>query len=336
MNKVISMVAWIAVALAIVALGFFYVFSSTHVSTNNAQVRQYITPVSSRVSGYIQAVRFQENQPVKKGDTLVVVDNREFINQVDMAQAQLQSAEATISTYQQSVEVKASDLDVILSRIDEAKIDVWRSRQDYQRYERLLKDEAATAQQFEIVEAQYKQAEARLQALERQLKTAQKTARAEQSKVAPVRSQVLQNKANVKNAELTLSYSYVLAPYDGWVGARNIQEGQLIKEGQALVQVVSKEKWVIANYKETQLGRIDADKDLEIVADAYPQHKFYGHMESISPAAGSDFSLIKPDNATGNFVKIEQRFPVKITFKDAEDLELLKSGMNVHVAAEKI
>lgn len=335
-NRIISIVAWSAVGIAIVVFGLFYLFSASHVSTNNAQIKQYITPVSSKVSGYIKEVRFQENQAVKKGDTLVVIDNREYKNQMDMAEAQLQSSEATVSTFQQSVQVKASDLSVVQSHIDVAKIEVWRTEQDYQRFKNLVEQDAATVQQFEMIEASYKQAKAKLQALERELKSAAKLAMTEEAKVAPIRSQVMLNKAHLKNAELTLSYSYVLAPYDGWVGTRNIQEGQLIKDGQALVQVVSKEKWVIANYKETQIGLIDTKKDNEIKADAFPDITFLGVFESFSPAAGSDFSLIKPDNATGNFVKIEQRFPVKIRLKESPSSEFLKSGMNVSVAAQKL
>jgi membrane fusion protein (multidrug efflux system) len=117
---------------------------------------------------------------------------------------------------------------------------------------------------------------------------------------------------------------------------KTIQEGQLIKEGQALVQIVSKEKWIIANYKETQLGQIDQKQEVTITADAYPDIEFKGKILSVSPASGSQFSLVKPDNATGNFVKIEQRFPVKIILDNNKDNEKLLSGMNVLVSAKKV
>ena len=335
-NKLISIIAWVVGALGVVAIAYFYIFNTTHVNTNNAQVRQYITPVSSKVSGFIKEVRFEENQQVHKGDTLVVIDNREFVNQLNMANASLQSTAATVSTYESAAAVKASDLNVILANIDAAKIDVWRTEQDYQRFKNLVEQDAATVQQFEAIEANYKQAKSKLAALERQLQSAEKLTSTEQSKVAPVKGQVMQNQAQLENAKLILSYTYVIAPYDGTVGVKNIQVGQLIKEGQTLVQVVSDEKWVIANFKETQLGEIDMDKEIDIVADAFPNITFKGKVQSLSPAAGSEFSLIKPDNATGNFVKIEQRFPVKIILKDQQDLNKLRTGMNVSVSAQKI
>ena len=335
-NRVLSIVAWVFVALGIIAMLWFYLFSSSHVSTNNAQVRQYITPVSSKVSGFIQEVRFEENQFVHKGDTLVVIDNREFKNQLNIAEANLKSTAQSVNTFETVVNVKASDLEVIQANIESAKIEVWRTEQEFQRFKNLVEQDAATVQQFESVEAKYKQAKASLKALEQQLRAAQINTSAEQSKVAPVKTQVMQHQAQVANAKLNLSYTYVLAPYDGYVGVKNIQVGQLIKEGQALVQVVSKEKWIVANFKETQLGQIDTNKDIEIKADAYPNIIFIGRVESLSPAAGSEFSIIKPDNATGNFVKIEQRFPVKIKLKENDQMDKLRTGMNVSVAAQKI
>ncbi|WP_238555198.1 HlyD family secretion protein [Chryseobacterium sp. P1-3] len=158
----------------------------------------------------------------------------------------------------------------------------------------------------------------------------------QQTKVAPAKSQIQQSAASLNNAKLFLSYTVITAPYDGWVGKKTIQEGQLIKEGQALVQIVSKEKWIIANYKETQLGQIDPKQEVTITADAYPDIEFKGKIVSVSPASGSQFSLVKPDNATGNFVKIEQRFPVKIILDNNKENEKLLSGMNVLVSAKKI
>ena len=334
-NRILGIIAWIFVGIGAIVLGWFYLFASSHVNTNNAQVRQYITPVSSKVSGFIQEVRFAENQFVHKGDTLVVIDNREFANQVAMAQANLESTAESVNTYQSAVSVKSSDLQTFEANIEAAKIEVWRAEQEYQRFKNLVEEEAATIQQFENVYAKYKQAQAHLKALQNQYNTAKINTAAEQTKVAPVRSQVAQQKAHLNNTKLILSYTYVIAPYDGWVGVKNIQVGQLIKEGQALVQVVSKEKWVVANFKETQLGQIDTTKQIEIKADAFPDIVFKGRVESLSPAAGSEFSLIKPDNATGNFVKIEQRFPVKRIFEANAVLDKLRTGMNVTVSANR-
>ena len=336
MNRTLSVIAWLFILIGVGAVGWFYLFSSSHVSTNDAQVRQYITPVSSKVSGFINKINFDENQFVHKGDTLVVIDNREFQNQIDIAQANLKSTTQSVATYETAVDSKASNVNIVNANIEAAKIEVWRTEKDFTRFENLVAEDAATLQQFEEIEAKYKQAKANLLALEQQRNAVNVGALAEQTKVAPAKTQILQRKAQLNDAKLRLSYTYVIAPYDGWVGVKNIQVGQLIKEGQALVQVVSKEKWVVANFKETQLGEIDLDKTIQVKADAYATIEFEGKIESLSPASGSEFSLVKPDNATGNFVKIEQRFPVKIILKESKNNEKLRSGMNVAVSAEKL
>lgn len=336
LNRTLSIIAWIFIIIGVSAIAWFYFFSRSHVNTNDAQVRQYITPISSKVSGFIKKVNFEENQFVHKGDTLVVIDNREFKNQVEMAEANLESTAQSVLTYEKAVDTKASDVSIVNANIEAAKIEVWRTEKDYNRFKNLVEEDAATMQQFEEVEAKYKQAKASLTALEQQRHAVNVSTTAEETKVAPVKTQILQRKAQLENAKLTLSYAYVIAPYDGWVGVKNIQEGQLIKEGQALVQVVSKEKWIVANFKETQIGEIDLDKPVSIKADAYKNYEFEGKIESLSPASGSEFALIKPDNATGNFVKIEQRFPVKIILKESKNNEKLRTGMNVNVSAEKV
>ncbi|UWX61639.1 HlyD family secretion protein [Chryseobacterium oranimense] len=335
-NKTITLLAWILIISGMTGMVSFYIFSRKNVTTNDAQIEQYITPVSSKVSGFIKTIRFEENQFVHKGDTLIVIDNREFINQVKMAEAGLNANAENITTIKSGVNTKESDSKIIDAKIASAKIDIWRTEQDFNRYKNLVAEDAATEQQFENVKASYEQAKANLLALEQQKNAVRAGANEQQTKVAPVKSQIQQSSANLNNARLFLSYTVITAPYDGWVGKKTIQEGQLIKEGQALVQIVSKEKWIIANYKETQLGQIDTQKEVTVTADAYPDIEFKGKVVSVSPASGSQFSLVKPDNATGNFVKIEQRFPVKIILDNNQNNEKLLSGMNVLVSAKKM
>ncbi|MEJ5104174.1 HlyD family secretion protein [Chryseobacterium sp. MYb328] len=335
-NRTITLLAWILIISGVTGMVSFYLFSRKNVTTNDAQIEQYITPVSSKVSGFIKTIKFNENQFVRKGDTLIVIDNREFVNQVHMAEANLNTTTENITTIQSSVSTKESDTKIVDAKIASARIDIWRTEQDYKRYKNLLAEDAATEQEFENVKASYEQSKANLLALEQQKNAVKAGANEQQTKVAPAKSQIQQSSANLNNAKLFLSYTVITAPYDGWVGKKTIQEGQLIKEGQALVQMVSKEKWIIANYKETQIGQIDQNQEVIITADAYPDVEFKGKIVSISPASGSQFSLVKPDNATGNFVKIEQRFPVKIILDHSKDNEKLLSGMNVLVSAKKI
>ncbi len=318
-NKSISLLAWILIIAGVAGMLSFYLFSRKNVTTNDAQIEQYITPVSSKVSSFIKEINFKEKQFVKKGDTLLIIDNREFKNQVNIAEANLQATTETVKTVQSGVNTKESNSKIIDAKIVSAKIDIWKTEQDYNRYKNLLEQNAATEQQCENIKASYEQAKANLLALQQQKNAIKASANEQQTRVAPLQSQIQQSSASLNNANLFLSYTVVTAPYDRWVGKKTIQEGQLIKEGQALVQIVSKEKWIIANFKETQLGQIDQNKEVTITADAFPNTEFKGKTESISPASGSQFSLVKPDNATGNFVKIEQRFPVKIILENNQN-----------------
>ncbi len=335
LNRFLNITAWVCISVGIGTLLVFYLFTRRNVTTNDAQVRQYITPVSSKVSGYIEEVRFEENQFVHKGDTLVVIDNRQYRHQVEEASANLQSTSESVAIYESAARSKASSSPVIDAEIEAANVEIWKLEQDYVRFKNLVEQDAVTVQQFEQVEAKYKQAKSKLLSLEKQKAVIEISTSAEQTKIAPARSQIGQKEALLKNAELILEYSYVIAPYDGWVGTKNIQPGQYVKEGQALVQVVSKEKWIVVNLKETQIGEFDIHKTIEITADAYPKIKFKGKVESLSPAAGSEFTLIKPDNATGNFVKIEQRIPVKVILEETSEIALLRSGMNVYFKGSK-
>ena len=162
LNKTLSIIAWIFIVIGLGAVGWFYLFSSSHVNTNDAQVRQYITPVSSKVSGFITKVNFEENQYVHKGDTLVVIDNREYQNQVDIASANLESTSQSVATYEKAVDTKASDVNVVNAKKESAKIEVWRTEKDYTRFRNLVNEDAATIQQFEEIEAKYKQAKTKL------------------------------------------------------------------------------------------------------------------------------------------------------------------------------
>ncbi len=220
MNRTLSVIAWLFILIGVGAVGWFYLFSSSHVSTNDAQVRQYITPVSSKVSGFINKINFEENQFVHKGDTLVVIDNREFQNQIDIAQANLESTTESVATYETAVDSKASNVNIVNANIEAAKIEVWRTEKDFTRFENLVAEDAATLQQFEEIEAKYKQAKANLLALEQQRNAVNVGALAEQTKVAPAKTQILQRKAQLNDAKLRLSYTYVIAPYDGWVGVK--------------------------------------------------------------------------------------------------------------------
>ncbi|TDW49883.1 membrane fusion protein (multidrug efflux system) [Flavobacterium sp. 270] len=327
----------IACALVIsgVILGiWFYVFNRNHEETNDAQVEQYVTPIMSRITGYVQEVRFEENQFVHKGDTLVVIDNREYKSKLNVALADVQSAKQTSIVAEKSVAVSATSTAIGEAQLAGAKTTLWKTKLEFERYEALVKEEAATSQQLEKVKADYEAAQAHYQEMRDRINAANLSTSQAQANVPTTQTNIESKKAVADNAALFLSYTIIKAPYDGWIGKRILQPGQMVKEGQTLLSIVSKEKWITANFKETQLQYLTVGQEVKIKADAVSDRDFVGVITSLSPASGARFSLLPPDNATGNFVKIEQRIPVRIQLKETDKkADFLRAGMNITVIA---
>ena len=328
----------IACALVVsgVILGiWFYVFNSNHEETNDAQVEQYVTPIMSRITGYVQEVRFDENQFVHKGDTLVVIDNREYKSKLNVALADVQSAQQSSVVAQKNVATTASTTAIGESQLEASKSNLWKTKLEYERYKALVKEEAATSQQLEKVKADYELAQAHFQEMKERIHSSNLSTSVAEANVPTTQTNIASRQAVADNAALFLSYTIITAPYDGWIGKRTLQPGQLVKEGQSLLSIVSKEKWITANFKETQLQYLTVGQEVRIEADAINDKEFTGIITSLSPASGARFSLLPPDNATGNFVKIEQRIPVRIQLKDNDkQADFLRAGMNITVIAE--
>ncbi|MCC9072067.1 HlyD family secretion protein [Flavobacterium sp. F-65] len=334
-HTLITVIACVLVLSGIVLGIWFYVFNKNHEETNDAQVEQYVTPIMSRITGYVQEVRYEENQFVHKGDTLLVIDNREYKSRLDVALADVESAKGNSVVVEKNVVTTASATTIGKSQLAAAKTNLWKTQLEYQRYKALVKEEAATEQQLEKVKADYESAQAHYQEMSNRIETSTlNTSQAAAS--VPTAQTVIQSKqALADNAALFLSYTVITAPYDGWVAKKTIQPGQMIKEGQTLLSMVSKEKWITANFKETQVQFLTIGQEVEIHADALNDKEFVGVITSLSPASGARFSLLPPDNATGNFIKIEQRIPVRIKLKDtSEQADFLRAGMNITVVAE--
>lgn len=333
--------AWIA-GTVVVALCIWGAFSLWEIytceQTNDAQVQEYINPLISRAGGFIVEIRYDENQEVKKGDTLLVIDEREYKIQEKQTAAALQTAKAQYHVLQSNVLTLEKTAAVSKSQIAAAKAKLWKQQLDYDRYKKLFDVESATAQQLENIKAAMDIANAEYQASEENYQAAL-------SKVDDTRSQQVVETAEIERLEallarhqLDLSYTVITAPYNCRMGRRTIEKGQMIDAGQILAYIVNKEtdKWVIANYKETQVSQMHIGEAAEIEADAYPGRKFKGEIISLSPATGSSFSLLPPDNSTGNYVKIVQRVPVRIKLTGSkQEIELLKVGMNVNVTISK-
>ena len=322
-----------------------------HEETDDAQIDSDISPVIPRIPGYVTEIRVKDNQAVKKGDTLIVLDNRDQLIKLEQARAGLAGSEGNLTAANASTTASAAsgityqaNVSVVAAQIEEAKVNVWRANQDFARYENLIKDHSITQQEFEQAQATKQKAERQLAVLEAQKNAAERQAKAAGSQTQATSRQTSIANANIKarqaeiaNAELNLSYTVITAPTDGRVSKVNAQVGQYLQAGQSLFSIISTHKpWVVANFKETQLTRMKLGQRVIVHVDAYPEHEFVGKVASFSPATGARFALLPPDNASGNFVKVVQRLPVRIEFEESkgEFISELRPGMNVFVDVE--
>ena len=292
-----------------------YLFYRNFATTDDAQVDADINPVVSRVSGYVEEIRFQDNQLVHQGDTLVVLDNKDYLIKLEQAEAGMGTAHAQLQVSEAGVSSIHSNIAPAKANVEAAKAQLWQISQDYNRYKKLLEGHAITQSQFDAIQAQKETAEAKLAAAQKQVDAIKSQIQTSIEQVGATKSGITSQKAAIDFAKLQLSYTYIIAPVTGIVSKRNIQIGQLVGAGQTLFAVVNiNHIYITANFKETQLTHMSPGQKVNIEIDAYPKEKFEGVVESFSGATGAKFSLLPPDNATGNFVKVVQRLPVRITF----------------------
>lgn len=325
-----------------------YIHSQHHEDTDDAQVSADINPVIPRVAGYISDVRVKDNQFVKQGDTLLVLDNRDFVIKVEqaeaalaLAQTNLLEARAVTQAAKANIATSAASIGTADAQIEAAKVTLWRAQQDYERYANLIKDHSITQQQYEQALAARQSAERQLGILEEQKKQASQQTHAVSvqsdataTQIASAEATIRQKQVELDAARLNLSYTVVTAAQDGRLSKVPVHPGQYVQPGQALFSIVhSNEVWVTANFKETQINKMRVGQRVIITADAYPKHEFEAKLSSFSPATGSTFALLPADNASGNFVKVVQRLPVRIEFTDTKDslVQQLRPGMNVIV-----
>lgn len=301
--------------------------------TDNAQVKQQIVPVNSRVQGFIKKIYFNEYQRVNKGDTLVVIENVEYRYRVAQAEADYQNAIIGKKAMGTTILTTQSNIGATESGIEESRVRLENAEKEYNRHKNLLAQKSVTQQQFDAVSANYEAAKARYEQLQRQRNTTSLVKNEQTLRLDQNEAGIKVAEAALELARLNLSYTVILAPCDGVTGRKNIEEGQLIQPGQALLDFVNEtEKWVIANYKETQTEKIHEGQSVDIKVDAISDITFKGKVKSISRATGASFSLFPQDNSSGNFIKVQQRIPVRIEFSEdnkPQDMEKLRSGMNV-------
>ena len=331
----------VVIAAIVVALG--YACSRlTHWGnveyTDNAQVWRHITPLNARVGGFIREVRFTDYQHVKKGDTLVVIEDAEYQLQLAQAEAQLKGSRSGSSAVSAGMNTIASNVRVASAGIEEARVNMENARADYERYEALLQKDAVTRQQHDNARARYEAAKARYEQASQQKRSTALVVSEQQERLSQTHAGTSVAEAQVNLARLNLGYTVVVAPCDGVMSRKDIHAGQLVQPGQLLANIVDDHQvWVVANYRETQLKHIAVGNRVKFTADAVPGVTYAGEVEAIAAGTGGAFSQIPVDNATGNFVKVEQRVPVRIRLTDdnkAEDVRRLLAGMNVETEVQ--
>ncbi|WP_163712689.1 HlyD family secretion protein [Mangrovibacterium lignilyticum] len=344
-RKVDHVVLKISYAVALVILAALLVWGalklfrfSQYEETNDAQVMEYINPILSRTKGFVQEIRFQDHQQISKGDTLVVLDKNEALVRLQEVKAEIASAEAQLQVLQSNIHVASSGANIHQAQISAAEAQLWKQQKDFERYQELLKGEAVTLQQFEAVKTQLEIAKSNYQTVKNTYLNSQDQITDAEARIAVAKANLEQKKAQLERVKLDLQYTVISAPSDGFMGTKKLQVGQYIQTGQTIGYMVDKQQglWVVANFQETQIAAIHEGQQALITIDAYPGESFQGTIESFSPATGSQFSLLPSDNATGNFVKVTQRFPVKIQFTGSNPvLSKLKAGMNAEVSVIK-
>ncbi|QQU04955.1 HlyD family secretion protein [Myroides odoratus] len=328
----------------VVAFAFYWLLTQYfHIGdkdyTESAQVEEYINPINTRVSAYIKEIKFTEHQQVKKGDTLVVLDDREIRTQLEQAEAAYLSALAAKEVTQSSMQTASNNIGVFDSNIQGAQARLWNAEQNQKRYQNLLQVEAVTQQQFDQVNTEYQAAKSAYEALKKQQTTTRLSVSEIQTRVALNDADIKRTKAMLDMAQLNLSYTVIQAPYDGTMGRRLINPGQLLNPSQQITTIVrDDEKWVTANFLESQMPDVQVGTILTMTADAVKGERFEGVVTAISAATGNRYSSMPTDNSTGNFVKVQQRIPVRIEFTEAnaqEAIHRLKAGMNMNVQLKK-
>ncbi|MGC8342303.1 HlyD family secretion protein [Pantoea ananatis] len=308
-------------------------FTSSVQSTENAYVRGQVTFISPQVNGYLTQVDVVDLQPVKKGQLLMTIDDRIYRQRVHQAQAQLAMKQAALNNNQQQRLSAQATIQSNKAALENAKAQAVKSGLDLKRVENLAADGSLSMRERDAARAANAQGLAQLHQAEAQVAVAQQNLQTVIVNRASLEGDVASAKAALELAEIDLANTRITSPDEGQLGQLSVRKGAYVTAGTRLTSVVPNHKWIIANYKETQLAHIRPGLPVTIRVDALDGKTFQGRVEYLSPAAGSEFSAISPDNATGNFVKIAQRIPVRIDVAPEVQLQL-RPGMSVEVSID--
>jgi membrane fusion protein, multidrug efflux system len=316
------------VIVAVAATVFWWVNSVTYESTDDAFIDARTVPVSAQISAAIVDVPVTDNQLVEAGAVLLRLDDRDYRAQVDQAKAQMSQVQASITSIEAQVAAQQARIEQAEKQTAQAQAALTFAKQEDDRYQRLVKTGAVTVEQAQQYTSNFLQVQASFAGAERNESATRMQLPVLQAQRTQAEAQVEQARAALEQAETNLSRTTITAPVAGRVARLTAAKGAYAAVGQALIMFVPREVWVTANFKETQLRSVRPGDAVTIKIDAFPHHKFKGHVDSIQAGSGTAFSLLPAENATGNYVKIVQRVPVKIVFDEQPDV-LLGPGMSV-------
>lgn len=329
--------------------GVYYAKSMGYETTDNAQLDADIIPVRTSISGYVKEIRFKDHQSVKKGDTLLMINDDEFQARVLQAEAALENAKANLIAVKNNADAGDLNADAAFlssettsQNIDVAQAKLNKIKEDHKRIKNMFNAKAATKAEMDAVEAELAVAEAQFKAAKNQYKASSAQSRGvksqaigQKSLIALAEAMVKQRQAELMLAKTQRSYTVIKAPCDGIVSKRSVDQGQFVTMGSPICSAIDLSSlWVTANFKETQIDHIKLNQAVEVSVDAFPYLTLKGKIDSYIGATGAKFSLLPPDNSTGNFVKIVQRVPVKIRLVGLteEQRTLLLPGLSAFVS----
>ncbi|CAM3861138.1 HlyD family secretion protein [Vibrio sp. Of14-4] len=321
MKKILKIVIPL-MTLVMIGSAYWYYYGRFFQTTDNAYVQTDITHVSSRIDAEVVKIFIHDNQRVKKGDVLALLDDRELIIKKQLAEANLAQSRAEQSNADAAFQMQKSTIEEYQSKVISAKAKYQYSLEQYKRFQALEKQNYISKGERDNSASAYKVDEAAYYEAQASLKTQQDKLSVLKSEIEQANAMVIQAEASLSQAKLELGYTRILAPIDGVISNRNLQVGMMVQQGQSMVSIVSDRiPWVLANFKETQKARMHKGQPVNVTIDAYPGKTFAATIDSLAPATGATFALLPPDNATGNFTKVVQRVPVKIIFDHPVEID---------------
>jgi len=317
--------------MSAIIVGTWYWLKAIHPfeTTDNAYLKAHTSLISPKETGYVKEVLFQDNQRVMPGDLLVVIDDHDFQARVAQAEAQVLSETAHIRTLETDKLTQGAKIRQEAANIAASEADLEKAAKDLKRFGNLAAEGAVSAQTQDTAVSTHKQANAQRDKVLSSRQEAESQLAALDAQIEETRARIKAAEANLELARINLANTRITAPMAGIIGNRSVQVGQLVKPGSVLSYLIPTDSlFVEANFKETQITQMQPGQPVEIKIDAYPDQVFEGVVDSFAPASGSEFSLLPPENATGNFTKIVRRVPVKIAFQPGSDLGKLRPGLS--------